>query len=408
MADVVDGSHSKIDWSTIHLTSDSDALALWRRIAPTGGDWPERISELPDDDDIVRPLAYAVIRGGNVTCLPPPPPACSSAPADRTVDDRATFDDPCLRRDLAKWSLAQLDGDNAHELRDGLITLVSQPNDDELAGAVLGHLQLLPVGIREDLVIYADRAGNRDAVNENLGALNDDELERLAVDHHIDGAVRQLDAAQSRKAYLEAIASTDFRPETRIRAMHDLLELHDARAASKDFQTAVEHAVDDPDCVVASAAVRTLTTLGVPTARLHRPMSSNVDASWRALCMIASDPGDAHGNHADPKLLVGPRGLTTIDHVHPESGATSDDTAPAIVNEKSTIARGDITELPFAEEFAKVWSRCKGPSCTFPDGGTISAHFVPASGGGLYLDRVEHNDGDPNGPSVSCTASPAQ
>ena len=418
-----------IDWSKVHITSDQDALAVWRRIAPTGADWPERVSELPDDDEIIRPLAYAVIRGGNVTCAPQKATGCN-APLERSVADGGNFDDPCVRRELAKWSLAQLDSDNVNELRDGLVTLVSQPHDDELAGAVLEHLELLPPdvvtprtahgpfiaahktsttarpGVREELVIAAYRAGNYEAVDGNLGALTDAELETLAIEHHIDGAVRQLDAEQSRNAYLEAIASSDFRAETRIRALHDLLELRDPRSASNEFRSVVQTAAIDANCVVAGAAVRALETLGVTTARLHRPTSTDVAASWRTLCMIASDPGDASGNHANPKILVGPNGLTTINHVYPETGATDDDTTPPLVNEKSTMARVDITDLPFAEEFAKVWSTCGGPTCPLADGGTISAHFTAANGGGLYLDSVEHSDGAPNDPAVTCIATP--
>src|SRR5437868_4508413 len=52
-----------IDWTKVALTDDAAALALWRRIAPTGADWDDRIEEVPAA--AARPLAIALLHGGN-------------------------------------------------------------------------------------------------------------------------------------------------------------------------------------------------------------------------------------------------------------------------------------------------------------------------------------------------------
>src|SRR5690349_20092507 len=60
-----------IEWSTVKLATEADALALWRTIAPTGEDWDERLEEVPAE--FARPLAIAMLHGGNFTCMKPVP-----------------------------------------------------------------------------------------------------------------------------------------------------------------------------------------------------------------------------------------------------------------------------------------------------------------------------------------------
>src|SRR4029079_4561893 len=58
-----------IDWDKVTVTDDASALALWHRIAPTGADWEDKVHEIPSGP--ARPLAIALLRGGNVTCARP-------------------------------------------------------------------------------------------------------------------------------------------------------------------------------------------------------------------------------------------------------------------------------------------------------------------------------------------------
>src|SRR6185369_5483522 len=97
-----------IDWSKVALTDDTAALALWRRIAPTGTDWEDKLQEIPAGP--ARPLAIAELHGGNFLCTKPPAGDCARPVYD--VDPpagAAGFDDPCLRRLLALWALDQID-----------------------------------------------------------------------------------------------------------------------------------------------------------------------------------------------------------------------------------------------------------------------------------------------------------
>src|SRR5687768_17147438 len=67
-----------IDWSTVPLATEADALAVWKAIAPTGADWEGKLDEIPVAS--ARPLAIALLHGGNFTCTPKPQPVVDCAP----------------------------------------------------------------------------------------------------------------------------------------------------------------------------------------------------------------------------------------------------------------------------------------------------------------------------------------
>ena len=130
-----------IDWSTVKLDSNADALALWARIAPTGLDWQDKLQELPDV--VERPLAIALIEGGNFTCMP----AVKQQDCARTQFDvkepahAAGFADPCLRRLLAIWAIDKLDDADLPKLRDPLRAIVQlPPPESELVATVLATI----------------------------------------------------------------------------------------------------------------------------------------------------------------------------------------------------------------------------------------------------------------------------
>src|SRR5262249_45590182 len=80
-----------------NLTDDAAALAVWQRIAPTGADWDDKLQEIPAQ--AARPLALAVLHGGQFLCTRPATGDCARPAYD--VDppaETAGFDDPCLRR----------------------------------------------------------------------------------------------------------------------------------------------------------------------------------------------------------------------------------------------------------------------------------------------------------------------
>jgi len=54
-----------IDWETIPLATEADALAVWKTIAPTGADWEAKLDEIPVPK--ARPLAIALLHGGSFT-----------------------------------------------------------------------------------------------------------------------------------------------------------------------------------------------------------------------------------------------------------------------------------------------------------------------------------------------------
>src|SRR5262245_16955541 len=126
-----------IEWDKIALTDDAAALALWRRIAPTGADWEDKLQEIPAA--AARPLAIAVLHGGNFTCAQPPTGACAAPLYDVAPPaDTAGFDDPCLRRLLALWAIDRLDDRDLPAIKPALLAIAAiPPPESQLVAAAI-------------------------------------------------------------------------------------------------------------------------------------------------------------------------------------------------------------------------------------------------------------------------------
>jgi len=86
---------------------DQEALAIWRKLAPTGADYPEKLASVPDDPLVTRPLARALLADGNFACSKKIEyGACGTEYSEwEPLDPKAGFDDPCRRRRLALWAM---------------------------------------------------------------------------------------------------------------------------------------------------------------------------------------------------------------------------------------------------------------------------------------------------------------
>ena len=59
-----------IDWSTVRLTSDADALALWNKLGLNATDWHDKLEEVPQNKILMLPgnaakFVYSVSVNGN-------------------------------------------------------------------------------------------------------------------------------------------------------------------------------------------------------------------------------------------------------------------------------------------------------------------------------------------------------
>lgn len=340
-----------IDWTKVTISSDADALALWERIAPTGADWSLRLGELPDNDDLQSLLALALLRSGNFACRPQP-----GCPAELVLEaaPNATLADPCLRRELALWALGRLDDADAFAIERELVALASLPPPEE--ELVREAFDLVPVGadaLLMQMIEAAHAAGQGEIADESLSWLPAPLLTKAATQLHSDGAVRSLDATESRSALLAAINDPKLKPATTIAAMDELLSASDP-TPPKDLRAALRTATKDPRCEVAAAAARNLANLNEPRY-VPRPVSTSVPAALRALCVMASYIQEDIG--ADPSLrrFISRRGLQVYDHA--EITAEPGDPAGEL------ILPADLVTLPFLEELAEALGHCTGTTC---------------------------------------------
>lgn len=359
-----------IDWSTVQLASSADALALWARIAPTGLDWEDKLGELPDA--VLRPLAVALVEGGNFTCTPPTPTRdCAIVPLDvRDPKQTETFADPCLRRLLALWAIDKLDDADFTRLAPHLRTIVTiPPPESELPAAILASIPDAEQALRLDLAAHAWRAGQTDVVNGAVGKLDEPHLIEAVTKHHIEGALEILSAEGHRATYLAAVTDELATPRARTRAMFDLVATDDIKPAP-DVTAALVKATAAKDCAVAATAARLLQQFGdtrfVPT----RPRNAtSPERMLRALCILASYEQQQAADEASLLASFVPkRGLERITVTYDPLGEVDEDGDGDVhTKHDALLVTPDQLALPEIDDLVKSFARCTGTVCKSED-----------------------------------------
>ena len=359
-----------IDWSTVKLDTNADALALWARIAPTGLDWTDKLDELPDA--VERPLAIALVQGGNFSCTPAPAKRdCVMPPFDETEPTlTSTFTDPCLRRLLALWAVDKLEPADVAKLLPELRAMAAlAPPESELVAAVLAAVPEDDHVTRLDLMDAAWKAGQNDLVNAAAGKLDEPHLIEAVTKHHIDGALEILSADAHRTTYLAAVTDEQLGARARTRAMFDLAAIDPNLAP--DIKTALTKAVASKDCNVAATAARLLQQSGnarfVPSAANLHPRTT--EQFMRAMCLLASYEAQQPADEAS--LLAGyvpKRGLErmTVTYDALSDVDTDGDGDPHTTHTAELVARDQIV-LPEVEDLVKAMRDCKGTLCKSDD-----------------------------------------
>ncbi len=388
-----------IDWTTTHVASDPDALALWATIAPTGDDWEAKLDEVPDAAT-ARALAVALLRDGNFTCATPAPPAgpndCAAPPLDVPAPAAtATLADPCLRRVLALWAFDQLEPADVPRIRDALraIAAIPPPESQLVAAALAKGIPETDLDARLEVLGIGFRAGQRELVNASLGALDERHLIEATQKLHIDGALEVLSAEGMRGVYIAAVTDEQLAPRARIQAMADLSAT--AETMAPDLRTALTSATRSPDCGVAAAAARTLDRHGEHKLVPKRPHTSKPDAMMRALCVLASYEQLQAADETSPLASYLPsRGLEllTITYNAYSEVDTDGDGDPHTERSIDLIGR-DVAVLPEIEDLVRAMHHCTGTTCRSED---HEFRFVlKPSGGELVLARLEVEERPP-------------
>jgi hypothetical protein len=366
-----------IDWSATQLASEADALAVWAKIAPTGEDWEEKLDEVPAH--AARPLAVAMLRAGRFTCATPPPASAARECVPPLFDvpepaHAAGLDDPCLRRLLALWSLAQLEAGDLPEVRDALRAIAAiPPPESQLVAAALDAVPTKDQALLLALVAIASGADQRDVVNAAVGRLDEAHLLEAASKLHVDGALEVLSAEGHRAAYLAAVVDEDLPAKARTQAIAELIDTGAADAGlAPDLRATLVKATAARDCAVAAAAARALELRGDRRYVPSRPRTRAPEVMQRALCVLASYERLQQADAADAASLlatyVPPKGLerVLIEYDALSDVDTDGDGDPHTQRSIDLIPRDELA-VPEIEDLARAMKRCTGATCQSAD-----------------------------------------
>jgi hypothetical protein len=357
-----------IDWDNVSLGSDGDALALWAQIAPTTGDYEDKLYEVPAGP-ISKALAVALLRQGNFTCKHV---VQSCGAVTYEIDQpsaSSTLADPCLRRVLALWALDQLEPPDLAGIRDALPAIVSipPPESDLVAEVLMKDETNTDQTARLDLLARAWNAGQREVAGVRLGNFDEQHLVEAVQKYHIDPALDVVSASTQRAVFLAAIADTKLQPATRARAIAELVE-ESSDALEPDFHAALVAATKATDCAVAGAAAFAL-------VHYHALSPPKPPATMRTLCVAVSYEQLQRENEPSPLgALVPKRGLELV-----RTAETPDD-------RQTFLIPPEVAVFPESDDIARAFQHCKGTTCSSEE---HDYHFTIRGG---LLERIEVDD----------------
>jgi hypothetical protein len=368
-----------IDWGSAKADTDDSAAWLWKQISPYGDDWEEKLGEIPGDLPVARQLAVALLRQGNFACQPPPALHCARVAADlEAPGDTAGLDDPCLRRLLAMWAVAQLEPDDLPKVHDALLAIVAiPPPESQLVSLAIDAIPQDDQDARLELAATAWRAGHHDLVNGKLSGFDEQHLISAAIDHHIDGTITMLPAEHYRGPFLHAITDPLMSTAARDQAMLEVVGAGDKLPA--DIHEALVTAAKGTDCTVAATAARVLDQHGDHKLVPKLPATRSPDVMMRALCVLASFEQQSRPDEA-----------SYLPGYVPASGV---EVVLTRYESSSTIMKPNEFALPELDDLVRAMRHCAGTTCTSDDHEFIFS-FAP-TGGRLLLSRLEVKDRPP-------------
>jgi len=355
-----------IDWNSVKVSSDAEALALWNQIAPTGDDWQQRLDEIPQPSPIQLALAVALLRGGNFACVAPAQ-ACHAPLEVAATKPDATFTDPCLRRELALWSIDQLDAEDAPQLRDALKQIAALPPPESQLVADAIRLASADPALTFDLIAIAWKAGQHDLVNGMMSSLDEAHQVEAATKLHVDGAFEALTATTQRPVFLGALADEQLDWKTRAQAMAELAGDDDKLAP--DLQKALITATKSPSCETAAAAAHVLDRHGEHAYVPFKPVATQADKLTHGLCVTTAYEQEARSDERSPFTSYLPaRGLELVTVTYdPYSDVDTDGDGDPHTNRVTDLVARASAELPDLPDFLGALRHCAKGTCSSDD-----------------------------------------
>jgi hypothetical protein len=292
--------------------SDDDALAIWKKIAPTGSTVADKLEAITGTPGVTRSLARSILASGNFECkkVVEVGECGDDSVSWEELDPKADLDDPCLRRRLADWALTKggLNEADVKAIADQLLPLLKldRPEED-LPPHLLDLVDSMSTATRLRFL----HAAPGELAEKHLDGLPEKALAELYREDHLDNAALGLDLEKSRALVLEALYDGKLGPVTRSTLLKKVDSL-----SGKDVAVALGKVADGAeDCELAMNAALALETRG---DKSHLPRRRDADDQGilaRKLCMLVHEPDSAR-QLAFYKEFLPPRGKVKIsEHI---------------------------------------------------------------------------------------------
>jgi hypothetical protein len=415
-----------VDWAALDLRQESALLAAWQRLGLRGDSWEATLAEVPDDPALLQALSLAQLHHADLAC-PSQGRAtgCADDPGVFEAAPEAGWDDPCLQRQLALWSVAQLEWPDLAAEPALLLRLVTRPRDVDLAAAALEATEDMPTELKVQLITAAVEAGNEAAIGAALHYLPLEELRALALRLHLEEAFALLVAEPDEATFLAAVRDEQLASATRIALIDELLALAEAADATHLEADAAALAPDLSDLQVAhalgarawkrrlgwplTAALTALVRQGEPLTAAHAARTLSVLGHADPLRLLGAprSPDELirqlrlrYALDASVQPLLAPRGLEVTEQLRtppelaPDQGGAPDDDGDGDPWLQTTQRRVDVdgdSYLPFGEQLLDPGQRCGDGRCVSRDATVISFDAI-RRGAGYVLRGITRND----------------
>ncbi len=366
-------------------TDVSQALALWKKLAPTGADYHEKLASIPADPKVRGPMALALIATGQFTCEETV--EYSECGEDHTnfadFNLKSTFGDPCLRRRLALWALPELDPADIGKVAEALTAMLEMDDEPEteLQAAALAAFERAPEPIRLRAYATAMARGMEEQIK--IDGLSEDGLIAAARDLGIDAAALALD--RGRHLEILAVLLNDVKnmsEETRSTILTSLAEVK----GMVSTEALKKCAVDSDSCALSMDAALALEARGDGSFIPRRWLQDNEDAARSALCMSMHDTDEGRARTLLASF-VGPEGVLVTEVHKSEWEHLEDPDAGPDDQPEPDAGPEPVTSLDEIEELVRQTIEFENLS---PEWEKRELTFTKAKDGGLRLESFYH------------------
>lgn len=252
--------------------------------AVTGATLHDFIERLPAPDR--RPLAYRLIREGNLVCTRRTEVMCTAMIAE--PEDSETMSDPCLRRAMVIGLLGAEPG----AVPDDVLRALPTIGDDEMTQA---FANVIPPTQRLELAAMLEALG-KDATSIVMSVSAEEAADAVSR-RHLEAAIDHVDARRAPDVLFAVIGDETYSPRAKIDAIFALRQvvpdpMAGRSAAGERLAAALVPLIDHDDCRLAARVAEARWELVDDHRALPvNPRTRDRARMMRALCILAEYQG---------------------------------------------------------------------------------------------------------------------